>query len=1321
MEKRARFKSWKKGRIPQVYDPFVNNFRIRIPVPQTFMTADDLYLTTRYWTNSSETKGKTKVMKRTDKREYLKDWLSKKNKKWKQGYVNSLPWETLPMRCKRMFQFMFENRVLYDNDVQNIIKKIKHSSERSITWEELLDLEPLHRALFFTYLKRETCYQANAISVFKPFLITNSKTFSKTKKIMSRFHIVEDLSMDLLRNAALYFENDFDVPGGNTDFRYRKLRNIGLTFIKGKPRSVKLVKRYAKVSDFRRKLLKGSMRSRRRKTLLWKAFQEKIHSAFFIRAMEVPLLFQLPFNRFIAPSFKATFTELKTNNDFGIDKQLLETSSFIRKSFIGESKLARSAVAARTDIGPIHNGRGYMLVFQSKFRKFIKLPTLIVLKSIGRILLRQDSEWNKDWAQWKKEIHINCTFDGEEFSQDDLPPRWLREGIQIKIVYPFRLKPWHTGGNKKQLTPQKKYMEVVPSESQELRNKKALRRKRPKFTYLTVLGYQTDIPFGTIQKEASFWKPVQKRLIRICSRGLPRQIKYTYQFIKSRFNFEKVLKLNLISFKELNFLFNIKQNKKNDFKSNETNWLKNLYTSDIDEMLKTELTIFEKSKRSIAIGGEIYPANILRKQLVVQDSIKKEFVAKSVTVDDYADLSNQDQEVQIYELNLIQTSVNSVSVDAALNDTNFGNFLRSKQNRLRDSKEMLLNLRISVAESFEESIFGIKNFFFKIGRSFVHSSNEFLALHRQLIRIVERINDENNLLPKDRIMRFEPSSQAYLYADIWNISMKKDLNLDLLISSETTKTINSGQVTNRWNSNKNTSSLEVFLRDPSAHFNLTTTKFRRLVKKDNCINNLDRDKVTDRVSTELFSKHIAKCVEEWGFWNKFRNLDEKNWNNWLDYFHRYNLPSVIWRDIAPQKWKVNLDKLTNIRRNTTAIDPKCNASQSKLHNYSIYTKKSFLKDRISNFNKIRKHRTLLQNLSDFVRNGDIQNFSVRQDVIMQRIYFKDRIEKISKKRKNDIQKVVYFQNSDTKIGYNSKFDLMLWLDPNFAKTKGFLKNKKRKLKDPLLVDKNRYGLVPDISNRFQEVLDELYGMALEDREEPEYIFRWKWKFEMEMDNFKNLVALTRMLGNKKELMTLCDNTELNLDLLTLQLIVKTRLNGLQFLSLLPAHHLSLVLDDQNLLYKIINPLLKFKSNSKNRIKKHVYKNVYNDIYISTLLNKVIERNCKQSCIYNIEDLLLLRRQREFRFLNCFLISRKSNLKRYSSSLISEIEKPRNDEKLHSLSLLEPSININQRIKRFLWPSHRLEELACTGRFCFGTTTGSRFASLKIRMYPIILI
>ncbi|KAH7436961.1 hypothetical protein KP509_05G047400 [Ceratopteris richardii] len=42
MEKRTRLKSRKRSRIPQVYDPFVNNFRMRIPIPHTYLTLAEL-------------------------------------------------------------------------------------------------------------------------------------------------------------------------------------------------------------------------------------------------------------------------------------------------------------------------------------------------------------------------------------------------------------------------------------------------------------------------------------------------------------------------------------------------------------------------------------------------------------------------------------------------------------------------------------------------------------------------------------------------------------------------------------------------------------------------------------------------------------------------------------------------------------------------------------------------------------------------------------------------------------------------------------------------------------------------------------------------------------------------------------------------------------------------------------------------------------------------------------------------------------------------------------------------------------------------------
>nr|YP_009548289.1 conserved hypothetical chloroplast protein Ycf1 [Onychium japonicum]AYW14835.1 conserved hypothetical chloroplast protein Ycf1 [Onychium japonicum] len=1303
MGKRVRLTSGKKRRIPCTYDPFTNNFRIRIPVPQTFLSSAELSLRGWEWTEFKTEKRK-RVLKVAARKNVLKDWISTTNQSWKNhNYENSLPWDTLPIRSRRMFQFMFKNRVLYDYDVQKILEKIKSLSGPDVTWEEILNLDYEDQALFFTYLKEEeNNYQINKMSLFRAFFFFR---FKNTGKKIRKLHKIEDLIMDLARNITIYFENDFDVPGGDTDFRYRKLRNVGITSAKGKPRSAKLVKRYAKISDFRRKFLKGSMRSRRRKTLLWKALQDKIRSAFFLRLVEIPILFKLPIDQLTTLIPQTGLREADKNANYRFEEQLLEISPLTEESISGESKLVRSAIAARSDIGPIHNGRGYMLVFQSRFRKFIKIPGLIVLKSIVRFLLRQDSEWSKDWLKWKKEIHINCTFDGEEFSQDELPPRWSREGIQIKIVYPIRLKLWQTDRSRKELILQREFMKTGFSDSQELKNRKNLKRKRPKFTYLTVLGYQTDMPFGTIQKESSFWKPVQKKLIRTCKRVLPRQKKHVYQNIG--FILGKVLKLDLIllKIKELSFPWNSNPKQygevPSDFNSNGNCWIKTF--NSINGMVKLDSNLFKRSDRSISIGGEIHPADTFSKQIVSQNWVEKKFVAGIATVESVNVLHERIKAAD--KLNDKEILLDPVSAESVLDNTKLANNVSSKQKKPPDSGEIVVNLRIFLAESVEEFVSVVFNLFLKIGRILIYYFNEVLLLDKQLARVLSSINRRKKLSTKGKFPRFVPSSQACLYADFWNVGVEKDLDLDLLLIGKKSSN-NCGELTKRDSYNGAVSNL---LIETPIHRDFTTTKLR----KGNCVNNLVLrfDNEADKIANKFFGEHITKCLEDWGFSNKLRNLDEKIWNNWLDCFYKYNLPSTVWHEIAPRKWKISLNEF-EVGKNV-ANKLKRNVAQSKVYNYSMYAKKELVRYQINNFNRIHRHRNLLQNLTDFGRNGDIQTFSVRQDLIAQRFRCKNRIQKIWKIGGNKTGTFVQSQKFNRNL---KKFDLMLWLDPDIARTRRFLQDSARNLKNPLLKDNSEYDLVLDINSRFQEVSNELYEVMLDEREDADYIFRWKWKFETELEKFRNLIALTRMLGNDQDLVTLCTNTEIDSDLLNLRFNATTRLSLLQNLSLISAHRLPLVFDDQDLLYKIINPALKFRSRLKNRANKGLYKKIYSDSYISKIFHLVTERNCKQSRLYNIDDLLLLRRRREFRFLRCLLISKNSDSWRYSHQLISEVERNQKGERQHLPHL--PRLSEIQKIKRFLWPSHRFEELACTDRFCLGTTTGSQFAALKIRMYPI---
>lgn len=44
-----------------------------------------------------------------------------------------------------------------------------------------------------------------------------------------------------------------------------------------------------------------------------------------------------------------------------------------------------------------------------------------------------------------------------------------------------------------------------------------------------------------------------------------------------------------------------------------------------------------------------------------------------------------------------------------------------------------------------------------------------------------------------------------------------------------------------------------------------------------------------------------------------------------------------------------------------------------------------------------------------------------------------------------------------------------------------------------------------------------------------------------------------------------------------------------------------------------------------------------------------------------------------------------------------------------------------KLKVFLWPNYRLEDLACMNRYWFDTSNGSRFSMLRIQMYPRLRI
>lgn len=118
-----------------------------------------------------------------------------------------------------------------------------------------------------------------------------------------------------------------------------------------------------------------------------------------------------------------------------------------------------------------------MLITQSILRKYILLPSLIIAKNLGRMLFLQLPEWSEDLQEWNREMQIKCTYNGVQLSETEFPKDWLRDGIQIKILFPFCLKPWHIS-------------KLYPSRGELMKKQK----QKDDFCFLTVWEWKLNFP-----------------------------------------------------------------------------------------------------------------------------------------------------------------------------------------------------------------------------------------------------------------------------------------------------------------------------------------------------------------------------------------------------------------------------------------------------------------------------------------------------------------------------------------------------------------------------------------------------------------------------------------------------------------------------------------------------------------------------------------------------------------------------------------------------------------------------------------------------------
>nr|YP_009748286.1 Ycf1 protein [Pogonia japonica]YP_009748292.1 Ycf1 protein [Pogonia japonica]YP_009748362.1 Ycf1 protein [Pogonia minor]YP_009748368.1 Ycf1 protein [Pogonia minor]QII89966.1 Ycf1 protein [Pogonia japonica]QII89972.1 Ycf1 protein [Pogonia japonica]QII90042.1 Ycf1 protein [Pogonia minor]QII90048.1 Ycf1 protein [Pogonia minor] len=335
--------------------------------------------------------------------------------------------------------------------------------------------------------------------------------------------------------------------------------------------------RYSQKSDFRRNIIKGSMRSQRRKTVIWSIYQVNAHSPLFLDRIDKIWFFSFfdinEMNHLIYLIFgdwemkKEMKNRICSNfsnwfsNWMGRERESewqisdFENTEPKRKD---EDNIDPDVRAEFFDTEAFIQGtRSLILLTQSFLRKYILLPSLIIAKNIFRMLLLQLPEWSEDFKEWNREVHFICTYNGIPLSETEFPKDWLRKGIQIKIKYPFCLKPW------------RKYK--VRSHKKDHRDSMKKKKKDENFSFLTLLGGEVKHPFGFPLKRPSFFEPIYKELKKRILKSLKRQrksvlkekLKWAIQVIKLILKKWELGKVNPI------FLLELIKQKVHELKENE--------------------------------------------------------------------------------------------------------------------------------------------------------------------------------------------------------------------------------------------------------------------------------------------------------------------------------------------------------------------------------------------------------------------------------------------------------------------------------------------------------------------------------------------------------------------------------------------------------------------------------------------------------------------------------------------------------------------------------------------------------------------------------
>nr|UTJ90064.1 conserved hypothetical chloroplast protein Ycf1 [Actinostachys digitata] len=1095
MGKKTRLKIEGGIEIPRIYDPSTSQLqRARVPNSRSFLAICEAAMPIL------ETKEKfAGLINRENK---IKTWILDKH----QNFVNNknpLPWEPLSSEAPEIYEFVFDRLIpneqkLDSLELRNILEAI-NNFQSSITWEDIFKLLPTDRALFFIYFE-DMC--RNPICVFLPDASSTSQKkvpFMRDCRGEIRLtHRIEDLERNLFRHTQFINDSRFDIPGIDSDIRNKKLRNLAINFGKTGLRSAKLLKRYSKSSDFRRRLIKGSMRKK------------------------------------------------KSTNQ----------------------------------------------------------------------LVKPEVSFN--------DIDVN----------------------QLKM-------------------------------------------ERLQFSYLTAWGFQTDVPFGTIKKDPSFWNPIKRRIVKTVKKNTLSRLRRVSHLINNLIESMQFGRTILNSFITVE---GIEITDK---------------TSNVEGRGLTNVS--SKIKKNGALAGrDAINEEAEIKLNSISSNIQSVFTdTKFLTgcLDDKFKLDTQSKISSLFgnatngepignDRGELQKHIEKMDIQE-LRNTSIGGSFRSEIEFLT-IRQKLLEFCTWVAKPNNNCVFSTIKLMSKL--LFQINAYSEIVSEASKAHLVRTVSDITQIREKREQSKLDVSnqraallginsdgstgflSQAYVFDRVWFISLKDRINLTF------------------FGRNK--------VRDKS--FDRSASNISHCEAKyfgDVPARNLSNYSYFDEIT--------KKYIRDWGFLKSISALNINDWKIWLDCLDCYNLPIETWSQISPKKWKNFLDKKEKSKWVNAGV-PKEKTNywfKNRTENHSIYSENFLLKDRITNLGKQRECGNLIQSFADFVRDADLQKFATRQNAIRLGIRSINRLRKIAEERIKGL--IICPSIFNSKMKWNLKLDLApQMIVPNLAeayrKETNFIPPSKSVPIDAyetLSGDGSRddFGVAPPL-NKFLNGKSEVRKRRFATRQSFRPKRRWKFRpklLERNSDKLRELASIIHVMGNHEAILASTEDTDLEPDLLNL-ILDRSKSNFLNHLFFNAYTRRTKVLNDQILMHEMISTLPKFRKNFREVFGKKKF-----DEFLLCLTKKERDKEEIHPIFYNIEDLLFSRCRRQLRFLESFSISSYTDFSNSVSDFVT-VETTR-------IKGYENLIKV-QQVKRLFGSTHRLEDLACVNRFCFGATDGSRSTTFRMKMY-----